>query len=200
MLLQAEEDERRNIRFERLLKNAKFRYQASLEELNYDSSRGLDKSLITDLATCQYIVNGESLIITGAAGCGKSFTASALGHQACSHGHSVAYYNTQKFMLRIKMARLEGTILRFFDKIAKISLFILDDFGLTHLEQQQQFDLLEIMEDRHGKKSTIIASQLPIASWYDVISEATIADAFLDRLIHTSYRIELKGESLRKKL
>ena len=187
MLLQAEEDERRNIRFERLLKNAKFRYQASLEELNYDSSRGLDKSLITDLATCQYIVNGESLIITG-------------GHQACSHGHSVAYYNTQKFMLRIKMARLEGTILRFFDKIAKISLFILDDFGLTHLEQQQQFDLLEIMEDRHGKKSTIIASQLPIASWYDVISEATIADAFLDRLIHTSYRIELKGESLRKKL
>ena len=200
MLLQAEEDERRNIRFERLLKNAKFRYQASLEELNYDSSRGLDKSLITDLATCQYIVNGESLIITGAAGCGKSFTASALGHQACSHGHSVAYYNTQKFMLRIKMARLEGTILRFFDKIAKISLFILDDFGLTHLEQQQQFDLLEIMEDRHGKKSTIIASQLPIASWYDFISEATIADAFLDRLIHTSYRIELKGESLRKKL
>lgn len=200
MLLQSEEDERRNARFERLLKNAKFRYQASLEELSYDPSRELDKNLMTDLATCQYVASGESLVITGATGCGKSYLASALGHQACSHGYSVAYFNTQKFMLRIKMARLEGTILRFFDKIAKTSLFILDDFGLTHLEQQQQFDLMEIIEDRHGKKSTIIASQLPIGSWYDIISEATIADAILDRLVHTSYRIDLKGQSLRRKL
>lgn len=111
MLLQAEEDERRNARFERLLKNARFRYQASLEELSYDPSRNLDKNLITDLATCQYVANGESLIITGATGCGKSYLASALGHQACSHGYSVAYFNTQKFMLRIKMARLEVSVL-----------------------------------------------------------------------------------------
>jgi DNA replication protein DnaC len=200
MLLQAEEDERRNSRFERLLKNAKFRYQASIEELNYDPSRELDKSLITELATCQYIANGESVVVTGSTGCGKSWLISALGHQACAHGYNVAYFNTQKFMLRIKMARMEGTILRFFDKIAKTSLFILDDFGLTHLQQQQQFDLMEIIEDRHGKKSTIIASQLPIASWYDVISEATIADGIIDRLVHTSYRIELKGPSLRGKL
>ena len=200
MLLQAEDEERRNNRFERLLKNAKFRYQASIEELNYDPSRELDKNLITELATCQFIANGESLVVTGSTGCGKSWLASALGHQACSHGYSVAYFNTQKFMLRIKMARLEGTILRFFDKIAKTSLFILDDFGLTHLEQQQQFDLMEIIEDRHGKKSTIIASQLPIASWYDIIRDATIADGIIDRLVHTSYRIELKGPSLRGKL
>ena len=98
------------------------------------------------------------------------------------------------------MARLDGTILRFFDKIAKTSLFILDDFGLTHLEQQQQFDLMEIIEDRHGKKSTIIASQLTIASWYDIIRDATIADGIIDRLVHTSYRIDLKGPSLRGKL
>jgi DNA replication protein DnaC len=200
MLLQAEDEERRNNRFERLLKNAKFRYQASLEELNYDPSRELDKNLITELATCQFIANGESLVVTGSTGCGKSWLASALGHQACLHGHDVAYFNTQKFMLRIKMARMEGTILRFFDKIAKTSLFILDDFGLTHLEQQQQFDLMEIIEDRHGKKSTIIASQLPIASWYDIIRDATIADGIIDRLVHTSYRIELKGPSLRRKL
>ena len=200
MLLQAEEDERRNSRFERLLKNAKFRYQSSLEELNYDPVRELDKSLITELATCQYIARGESLVVTGSTGCGKSWLVSALGHQACSHGYSVAYFNTQKFMLRIKMARLDGTILRFFDKIAKTSLFILDDFGLTHLEQQQQFDLMEIIEDRHGKKSTIIASQLPIASWYDIIRDATIADGIIDRLVHTSYRIDLKGPSLRGKL
>jgi len=199
MLLQAEEDERSNNRFDRLLKNARFRYQSSLEELNYDPSRGLDKSLVTELAACQYIAKGESLVITGSTGCGKSFLASALGHQACSHGYSVMYFNSQKFMMRIKMARVEGSILKFFDKIAKTSLFILDDFGLTNMEQQQQFDLMEIIEDRHGKKSTIIASQLPIASWYDIISEATIADAILDRLVHTSYRIELKGESLRRK-
>jgi DNA replication protein DnaC len=200
MLLQAEDEERRNNRFERLLKNAKFRYQASIEELNYDPSRELDKNLITELATCQFIANGESLVVTGSTGCGKSWLASAFGHQACSQGYSVAYFNTQKFMLRIKMARLDGTILRFFDKIAKTSLFILDDFGLTHLEQQQQFDLMEIIEDRHGKKSTIIASQLPIASWYDIIRDATIADGIIDRLVHTSYRIELKGPSLRRKL
>ena len=200
MLLQAEEDERRNSRFERLLKNAKFRYQASFEELNYDPVRELDKSLMTELATCQYIANGQSLVVTGSTGCGKSWLISALGHQACFHGYNVTYFNTQKFMLRIKMARLDGTILRFFDKIAKTSLFILDDFGLTHLEQQQQFDLMEIIEDRHGKKSTIIASQLPIASWYDIIRDATIADGIIDRLVHTSYRIDLKGPSLRGKL
>lgn len=199
MLLQAEEEQRQNSRFERLLKNARFRYQASIEEINFDPSRGLDKALITDLATCNYITKGESILITGATGCGKSFLASALGHQACAHGNTVAYFNTQKFMLRVKMARLEGNILKFFDKLAKTSLFILDDFGLTNLERQQQLDLMEIIEDRHGKSSTIISSQIPVANWYDIISEATIADAILDRLIHTSFRIELKGESLRRK-
>ena len=119
MLLQAEEEQRQNSRFERLLKSARFRYQASIEEINFDPSRGLDKALITDLATCNYITKGESLLITGATGCGKSFLASALGHQACAHGNTVAYFNTQKFMLRVKMARLEGNILKFFDKLAK---------------------------------------------------------------------------------
>ena len=111
----------------------------------------------------------------------------------------VSYYNTQKLLMQAKMARLDGSILKFFDKLAKTSLLILDDFGLTHMEQQQQFDLMEIIEDRHAKTSTIIASQLPVGSWYEVIGEATIADAILDRLVHTSHRIELKGESLRRK-
>jgi DNA replication protein DnaC len=199
MLLQAEEEERKNSRFQRLLQSARFRYQASVEELNYDLSRGLDKNLITQLALCKYIDEGESILVTGATGCGKSFLVSALGHHACLHGYSVNYFNTQKFMLRIKIARLEGSIMKFFDKIAKTSLLILDDFGLTHLEQQQQFDLMEVIEDRHGKASTIIASQMPVSSWYDVISEGSIADAILDRMVHSSYRIELKGESLRKK-
>lgn len=199
LLLQAEIQERSIKRFERLRSNAKFRYQASIEEINFDAARGLNKDLITNLASCDYITKGESVLITGATGCGKSFLASALGHHACLHGRNVSYYNTQKLLMRIKMARLDGSILKIFDKIAKASLLILDDFGLSHLEQQQQYDLMEIIEDRHGKTSTIIASQLPVGSWYDIIGEATIADAILDRLVHTSHRIELKGESLRRK-
>jgi DNA replication protein DnaC len=140
-----------------------------VEEINFDASRSLDKALMTDLATCNYITKGESILITGATGSGKSFFASTLGHQACAHGHTAAYFNTQnfntqKFMLRVKMARLEGNILKFFDKIAKISLFILDDFGLTNLERQHQLDLMEIIEDRHGKSSAIIGSQIPVAN------------------------------------
>ena len=199
LLLQAEEQERTNSRFERLRKNARFRYQASVEELTMDASRGMDKSLISALATGEYLSKGESVLITGATGCGKSFLVSALGHQACAQGYKVAYYNMQKLLLKTKISRIEGTIVKFFENLAKADLLILDDFGLTHLEQQQQLDLMEMIEDRHGKSSTMIASQLPVASWYDIIGEETIADAILDRLVHTSYRIEFKGESLRKK-
>lgn len=199
ILLQAEKEERDIKRFERLKNKAKFRYQASIEEVSFDATRGLNKGLITELATCNYLEKGESVLITGATGCGKSFIASALGHHACVHGKTVGYFNTQKLLMQAKMTRMDGSNLKFFDKIAKMSLLILDDFGLTNLEKQQQFDLMEIIEDRHSKASTIIASQLPVGSWFDVIGEATIADAIIDRLVHTSHRIELKGDSLRKK-
>ena len=199
ILLQAEQQERENRRFDRLQKTARFRYQASIEEIRYDASRGIDRSMITRLATGQYLSNGESVLITGATGCGKSFIASALGHQACAQGYKVIYFNTQKLLMKTKMARAEGTIFKLFENLSKAALLILDDFGLTHLEHQQQLDLMEIIEDRHAKTSTIIASQLPVSNWFDVIGEETIADAILDRLVHTSHRIELKGESLRKK-
>lgn len=200
LLLQAEDLERQNRRFKRLEYNASFRYKASMEELKTDPSRGVDKQLIAALATGEYIEKGTSVLITGATGCGKSFMASALGHQACMQGYTVNYFNTQKLMLKLKMSRLEGSIYKLFEKLSKTNLLIMDDFGLARLDGQQQMDLMELIEDRHARTATIIASQLPVASWYDVIGEETIADAILDRLIHTSYRIELKGESLRKKL
>jgi DNA replication protein DnaC len=199
LLLQAESDERDEKRFERLKQNARFRYQASIEEINMVATRGLDKGLITTLATGEYIKKGDPILISGATGCGKSFLSSALGHQACAQGYKVLYFNLQKLLLKTKMARLEGTLHKLMDRISKTDLLIVDDFGLVNLDQQQRLDLMEIIEDRHAKASTIIASQLPVASWYDVIGEDTIADAILDRLIHGSYRIELKGESLRKK-
>ena len=199
LMLQAEEEDRKNRRFERLRKNAHFRYQASIEELYLDASRGIDKSLISELAKGDYIARGESVLISGASGCGKSFLASALGHHACAQGYKVAYHNLQKLFIRTKMARLDGSIYKFFEKTAKTDVLIIDDFGLAHFDRQQRLDMMEMIEDRHGRKSTIIASQLPVTNWYDVINEEVIADAILDRLIHTSYRIELKGENLRKK-
>ena len=199
MLLQAEEDDRGDKRFERLQRSAHFRYQASIQELHMETSRGLDKSLVANLATGDYIAKGEAVLVCGSTGTGKSFLASALGHHACSQGYKVVYYNLQKLLLKTKMSRIDGTIYKFFEKLSRTDLLILDDFGLTHLEQQQRMDFMEIIEDRHACKATIIASQLPVASWYDVIGENTIADALLDRMVHTSYRIELKGESLRKK-
>jgi DNA replication protein DnaC len=199
MLLQAEEDDRSDKRFERLQRGAHFRYQASIQELHMETSRGLDKSLVANLATGDYIAKGEAVLVCGSTGTGKSFLASALGHHACCQGYKVVYYNLQKLLLKTKMSRIDGTIYKFFEKLSRTDLLIHDDFGLTHLEQQQRMDFMEIIEDRHACKATIIASQLPVASWYDVIGENTIADALLDRMVHTSYRNELKGESLRKK-
>lgn len=199
IMLQSEKELRKNNRFDRLRKSAKFRYAASVEEITCESSRGLAQSQIAEYATCNYIRNGQSILITGATGCGKSFIASALGHQACNNGFKVAYYSFQKLMLALRVARLDGSIYKLFAQLEKADLLILDDFGLTQLDPNQQPDLMEVIEDRHAHKSTIIASQLPVSKWYEIISETTIADAILDRLVHTSHRIELKGESLRKK-
>lgn len=199
LLIQSEKDQRDSNRYARLLKNAAFRYQASIEELSFEASRGVEQSKVLGLATGQYIRKGEAVLITGAAGCGKSFLASALGMQACRQGFSVAYYNMQKLLLRLKVARAEGTIIRFFEKIAKTDLLLLDDFGLAPLEKQQQLDFMEIIEDRHARRATIIASQLPVGSWFDVFSDETVADSVIDRIVYTSHRFELKGESLRKK-
>lgn len=199
ILLQGERDQREARRYARLLKNVGFRYQATLEEVSFDASRGLSKTQILSLATGNYIRNGESVLITGATGGGKSFIATSLGYQACRQGFSVSYFNMQKLMAKIKIARIEGVMMRFFEKLAKTDLLIFDDFGIGSMDNQLQKDFMEIIEDRHARKATIIASQLPPANWFDLFSDETIADAFMDRMIHTSHRIELKGGSSRKK-
>jgi len=198
-LIEAEWDDRQNRNVERHLKNARFRYKAVLEELNYHTDRNIDKNLIMRFAECKFIDKHENILITGSTGIGKSYIASALGHQACSQGYRVAYYNTAKLFGKLKMAKADGSYLKDVAKIERQHLLILDDFGITPLDGPSRAALMEIIEDRHGKSSTIITSQVPVNKWHDVIGEKTVADAILDRVIHEAHRLDLKGESLRKK-
>jgi DNA replication protein DnaC len=198
-LVQAEWDDRYNRRLERLIKQAKFRYYASLEQMDYSPKREIDKGLILRLSSCDWIAKSQNIIITGLTGVGKSYLASALGHQACQLGFKVYYRNCSKLFDQLKIAKADGSYIKEIAKIEKYDLLIVDDFGLKPLENEQRLMLLELLEDRHGKGSTIITSQVPVKNWYDIIDEATIADAILDRLVHSSHRIEPKGPSLREK-
>ena len=199
LLIESEYVDRQNRKTERLLKNAKFRYQASVEEIEFIPVRNLDKGEVLRLATCDFINKKENIIITGPTGAGKSYIASALGHQACFNGYKVMYYNIYKLFTRLKMLKADGSDIREKAKIEKHDLLVLDDFGLQQLDTENRLALLEIIEDRHGRKSTIITSQLPVAEWHIAIGDATIADAILDRIVHSARRVELKGGSMRKK-
>jgi len=198
-LVQSEWDDRQYRAVQRGLKNANFRYQASLEQVDYTAERGLDKNQVQRLSTCDFIGKGEDMFITGSTGCGKSFLASALGQQACLLGYKILYTNTAKLMSHLKMAKADGTHLKELSKIEKQDALILDDFGVQPFDAGSRSFLMDIIEDRHGKRTTIITSQVPVKKWHEVIGEKTIADAILDRIVHQSIRIELYGESLRKK-
>jgi len=198
-LIEAEWDDRQNRNIERRLKNARFRYKAVLEELHYHTNRNIDKNLIMRFAECKFIDKHENILITGSTGIGKSYIASALGHQACSQGYRVAYHNTAKLFGKLKMAKADGSYIKDVNKLERQHLLILDDFGITPLDGPSRAALMEIIEDRHGKSSTIITSQVPVNKWHDIIGEKTVADAILDRIIHEAHRLDLKGESLRKK-
>jgi DNA replication protein DnaC len=198
MLVEAEWDDRLNRNIERRMRNAKFRYQSSIESIDYDADRNLDKNQIMRFAECSYIQKHENIIITGSTGIGKSYLATALGYQACTHGFKVYYANMGKLFSRLKMGKADGSYIREISKIERQDLLILDDFGLLPIDNQNRSALMEIVEDRHKKASMIITSQLPVNCWHEVIGEKTIADAILDRIVHDAHRIELKGESLRK--
>ena len=197
-LVEAEELYRNNRRMLSAIKNARFRYQASLNDVIYSDQRNITREIITSLADCSFVDRGENIIITGATGCGKSYLASALGYQACTKGKRVAYFSLPKLLSKLKSDKLDGSFRKEMDRIENKNLLILDDWGLTPLDTAARLALLQIIEDRHSRYSTIITSQLPISAWHQYINENTVADAILDRIIHQAHRIELKGESVRK--
>jgi DNA replication protein DnaC len=199
MLVQAEWEDREDRKIRRHLKAARFRYHAAIEEIAYNPGRNLDKTIMTRLTDCSFIKRNENILITGPTGVGKSFISSALGNQACHKGYKVLYFNTQKLFTRLNMSKADGSYMREINRIEKQDLLVMDDFGLQEMDTQTRLAFLEIIEDRYDIKSTIISSQLPVSKWYDVIGEGTIADAILDRVVNGAHRIDLKGESLRKK-
>lgn len=199
-LLQSEWDDRQNRKMERLTKAAKFRYQASAEEVLFEQARGLDKNQLQRFLSGEFIRAKENILLTGSTGVGKSYIASAIGHQACSLGYKVRYYNTYKLFTELKTAKADGSYIKEVNKIEKQDLLILDDFGLRPLDSINRHAFMEIIEDRHSRKSTIIVSQLPTDVWHQVIGEQTLADAILDRIVHAAHRVDLKGESMRKKM
>lgn len=198
-LSEAERQNRVQYKTQLYLKLSKLRYAGSLEEISYSASRNLTKEQILQLADCSYIDRSENILISGATGAGKSFLACALGHQACAMGYKTLYLNLNRFTEKIMVAKLDGSFVKLLNQLEKVSLLILDDFGLAPMDQNTRLALLQILEDRYNKKSVIIASQLPINKWHEYIAEPTLADAIMDRLMANAHRFELKGESLRKK-
>ncbi len=190
--------ERQQRRLTNRLKTAKLREPACIEDINYRHPRGLDRSVMQRLATCQWVKDHEAVLITGATGLGKTWLACALANQACREGYTSIYVRIPRLMQTLGLARADGSYVRELGRLARADLLILDDWGLGPTNEAQRHDLLEILEDRNGLRATIVTSQIPVAAWHDTIGDPTVADAILDRLVHRAHRIELKGQSLRK--
>lgn len=198
-LIQAEHDDRHDRKINRLIKMARFRYKATMEKLIYNGDRKLDKNHVMRLSEFDFIRKGENVIITGLTGVGKSYLASALGQQACVEGFKVKYFNTAKLFAQLKMAKADASYIKEMNRLEKQDLIILDDFGLQPFDSQSRLMLLDLVEDRHQKGSLIFTSQIPVENWFDLIGDKTVADAILDRIVHNAHRINLRGESMRKK-
>ena len=198
LLIEREVLHREERRLNRLLRAAKLRTKSCVEDIDYRHPRGLDKSKMASLASCDWIEQSLNLCIVGPTGCGKTWLACALGNQACRRGYSVRYLRLPTFFEQLRIAHADGSYLRLMNQLRKTDLLILDDWGLQKISTPQRQDLMEVIEDRHARKATLITSQLPIENWHEYIGEATIADAILDRLLHGAHRLELRGESMRK--
>jgi len=198
LLVMREITDRENRRLQRLLKTARLKQAACVEDIDYRHPRGLDKSLMATLAGGDWIRRGANVHLTGQTGTGKSWLACALGNQACRMGWSVKYERVPRLLENLRIAHADGSFGKRLAQLAKTDLLILDDFGIKPLARGDRHDLLEIIEDRHGARSTLVTSQLPISLWHEYIGEPTVADAVLDRLLQNAFRMELKGESLRR--
>lgn len=198
LIVDAEAISRENRRLKRLLSQARLRENACIEDIDFRAERGLDKGFILSLANCSWIEKHLNAIIVGPTGVGKTFIACALGNAACRQGHSASYYRTPRLLNELKIARADGSFVKLLNKLAKTDLLVIDDWGLNTLSDSERRDILEVIEDRYKVRSTIIASQIPVDKWHDVVANPTIADAILDRIVHNSYKINLKGGSMRK--
>ncbi len=199
LLVEAEWLHRENRRLARALREAQLKLsQACLEALDYPAARELDRALMRQLATSRWVAEHQNVLITGATGVGKSFLACALAHQACRQGYRALYRRASRLFHELALARADGTYVRWLAKVARVDVFVLDDWGLTPVQDQERRDLLEILEDRYGTRSTIVTSQLPPAHWHEALGDPTLADAICDRLLHNAHRIVLKGPSRRK--
>lgn len=200
LLIDAETTHRETKKLTRLLKNSKLKQQACIEDIDYKHSRGLHKRIILELASCQWIHNHQNILLSGPTGVGKTYIACALGNTACRAGFSVLYIRAPRLFTVLYQARADGSYLSYLSKLSRYNVLIIDDVGLSPMAEPERKDLLEIVEDRSLNTSLIIASQLAIKDWYQIIGDPTIADAICDRLLHHAYKIELQGESMRKKL
>ena len=198
MIVDREWLHRENRKLTRRLKAARLKQQAAVEDIDFRQPRGLDKSVMLTLSNCQWIRNHQNVIITGPTGIGKSYLAEALAQKACREGFTALYYRTPRLFSELAIARGDGNYSKLLIRLAKTDLLVVDDWGLSSLTDAERRDFLEVMEDRHGIRSTIITSQYPVAKWHELIGEPTLADAILDRIVHNTHKIVLKGESMRK--
>lgn len=199
LLVEREATERTSRQLTARLRRAKLREQAAIEDIDWRARRGLDKRQVLTLASCRWIAEHLNVLITGKAGVGKTFLACALAHKACREGYSALYLRVPRLFRDLTIARGDGSYEKLLGRYARTDLLVLDDWGLAQIGAQERRDLLEILEDRYGRRSTVVTSQLPVKSWYDSIGDPTLADGILDRLVHGAYEIAMEGESIRRK-